>query len=248
VIRTALRPRFVALLVVAMLVATAFAWLGDWQLGRSRNEATRQALEEARAQPVTPLTDVLGPAEPVTGDDVRRLVSASGRLETQATLRVPDRELDDENGAWLVAPLAVEGTGGTLPVVLGWLPDGAEQPSLPGGEVQVTGRLEQSEAPTGAVPEQVLDDRVVPTVSSADLVNVWEPPLYTAYLALTDPEPTGPLRPLPESAPPSGFALQNLSYAVQWWLFAAFAVFFWWRLVRDAHVQEAEERRREWTA
>jgi DNA-binding transcriptional regulator of glucitol operon len=30
------------------------------------------------------------------------------------------------------------------------------------------------------------------------------------------------------------YALQNVSYVVQWWVFAAFAVFFWARLVRDA--------------
>jgi cytochrome oxidase assembly protein ShyY1 len=50
---------------------------------------------------------------------------------------------------------------------------------------------------------------------------------------------------VPESEPPSGFALQNLSYALQWWLFAGFAVFFWWRLVRDAHERELERREAE---
>jgi hypothetical protein len=28
---------------------------------------------------------------------------------------------------------------------------------------------------------------------------------------------------------------RNLAYAVQWWLFAAFGVFMWWRVVRDDH-------------
>jgi cytochrome oxidase assembly protein ShyY1 len=32
---------------------------------------------------------------------------------------------------------------------------------------------------------------------------------------------------------PAGLRLQNASYAVQWVLFAAFVVFFWWRLLRD---------------
>jgi DNA-binding transcriptional regulator of glucitol operon len=30
------------------------------------------------------------------------------------------------------------------------------------------------------------------------------------------------------------FSLQNFGYAIQWWLFSAFACFFWWRIVRDA--------------
>ena len=29
------------------------------------------------------------------------------------------------------------------------------------------------------------------------------------------------------------FDLQNSAYAVQWWAFAAFAVFFWFRVLRD---------------
>jgi DNA-binding transcriptional regulator of glucitol operon len=29
------------------------------------------------------------------------------------------------------------------------------------------------------------------------------------------------------------FSIQNFGYAIQWWLFAGFAVFFWWRILRD---------------
>ena len=31
-----------------------------------------------------------------------------------------------------------------------------------------------------------------------------------------------------------GFSLQNFGYSIQWWVFAGFACFFWWRIVRDA--------------
>jgi DNA-binding transcriptional regulator of glucitol operon len=30
------------------------------------------------------------------------------------------------------------------------------------------------------------------------------------------------------------FDIQNFGYTIQWWLFAAFTVFFWWRILRDA--------------
>ena len=34
--------------------------------------------------------------------------------------------------------------------------------------------------------------------------------------------------------PVSGFtALRNLLYAVEWWIFGAFAFFVWWRWCRD---------------
>ena len=30
-----------------------------------------------------------------------------------------------------------------------------------------------------------------------------------------------------------GFSLQNSAYSVQWWAFALFAIFFWYRVIRD---------------
>jgi DNA-binding transcriptional regulator of glucitol operon len=30
------------------------------------------------------------------------------------------------------------------------------------------------------------------------------------------------------------FSLQNFGYAIQWWLFSAFALFLWWRVLHDA--------------
>lgn len=231
-----MRPRFLALLALALAAATLFAFLGDWQLARSRDEAAREVRAGAEAQAVASLDDVLAPAEPVSGEDVRRMVRATGQLDGDRLLVVPDRPLDGEPGRWLLAPLEVEGSGGTLAVVLGWLPDGEPTPSVPTGRTTVEGRLEQGEPPAGG---QIPDVTQVPAVSPVDLVNVWEPPVYTAYLAVTEPEP--PLRPVPETELENGFALQNFSYALQWWLFAAFAVFFWWRLVRDAHRRQVEQ-------
>ena len=36
-----------------------------------------------------------------------------------------------------------------------------------------------------------------------------------------------------------GFSLQNSAYSVQWWAFALFAIFLWWRIVRD-HARREE--------
>ena len=42
----------------------------------------------------------------------------------------------------------------------------------------------------------------------------------------------------------------NVFYAVEWMLFAGFALFLWWRFVRDDHVRDEHERRldEEWAA
>ena len=37
----------------------------------------------------------------------------------------------------------------------------------------------------------------------------------------------------PPTKPGSGLNIQNLAYAAQWWIFGAFAVLLWLRLVRD---------------
>jgi DNA-binding transcriptional regulator of glucitol operon len=36
------------------------------------------------------------------------------------------------------------------------------------------------------------------------------------------------------------FNIQNFGYTIQWWLFSAFALFFWWRIVRDAAQRRIE--------
>ncbi len=39
------------------------------------------------------------------------------------------------------------------------------------------------------------------------------------------------------------FSLQNFGYAIQWWLFSLFAVFFWYRILRDqANQNEAPQQ------
>ena len=36
------------------------------------------------------------------------------------------------------------------------------------------------------------------------------------------------------------FDIQNFGYSIQWWLFSAFFLFFWWRIVRDSARRRAE--------
>jgi DNA-binding transcriptional regulator of glucitol operon len=36
------------------------------------------------------------------------------------------------------------------------------------------------------------------------------------------------------------FSLQNFGYAIQWWLFSGFALFFWWRVLRDSAQRRAD--------
>ncbi len=230
VLRNALRPRWLALLALALVLASLCAWLGSWQLDRARSQAAPS--DDAAAAEVVPLADVLGPQESLTSEAAAVTVRATGSLEPERAVRVADRELDGRSGEWLVAPLVVDGA--RLPVVLGWYADGVARPpvsDLPSGEVEVTGRLRISEPPVGLPPA----GDALTSLSSADLLNDWGAPVYAAYLLADEPAAGLAAVPVPETGD-RGLALQNLSYAVQWWVFAAFAVFIWWRVVRDDHI------------
>ncbi len=243
--RTATRPRHLALLAAALGLAATFAWLGDWQLQRSRVEADARAAQSQRAgQPATDLLSVLPPATPVTGAVVGRTVTVTGRYDPGEQLLV-----DAGDATWVLTPLLVDTPDGRarLPVVRGATGPGAgpaDVPPAPTGTVRLTGRLEAGSAPTGLAPGA--DVARVDAVSPADLANVWGTPLWTAYLAVTEPVPPAPLVALPEpDRGGGGLELRNLSYALQWWVFAGFAVFVWWRVVAEAHRREAQAPRRD---
>ena len=239
VLRAVLRPAPLALLALALAIATACALLGQWQVERSRASAVRPALET-----VVPLTDVLEPATTFTGDVDGQLVRAEGTFTGGEQVLVDGRLQDGTPGRWVVAPLAVAGGGepALLPVVRGWVPEGTDLAAAaalvpPTGAVAVTGRLIAGEPPQG-VPPAGGAIPVLAALSPTDLVNVWDARLYTGFVIAEEPAAQAPLQPVVSSAPTTGTDWRNISYALQWWLFAAFAVVIWWRTVRDRYLVE----------
>jgi surfeit locus 1 family protein len=225
------RVRTVGATALAAVLVGIAGWLGWWQL-----EAW-QARRDAEARDLTALTpvaleDVMGPDDPFPGDQVGRPVEVTGEWLPEGTFFVSDRAVGDEEGYWAVVPLAVGGAGEpAIPVVVGW----STEPVLPEpltGEADVTGWLQPPEG-TGAVDDDP-DDDVVPQLRIADAVQRVDVDLYGAYLVARDPAPdltAAGLDQLPEVG--TFTALKNLLYAVEWWVFGAFAAFIWWRWVRD---------------
>lgn len=228
-LRTALKPQWLALLALALALATVFAALGSWQLDRSRRE------DPTTARRTVELTDVAEPQKTFSSEAARADVRATGTYRAEDQLLVVNRPLDGQPGSWVLTPLTVplDGRTATLAVVRGWVPEGATAPEPPSGEVTVVGRLQGSEAPGGSAGAGQVN-----TVSVAELLNHWGGPVYAGYLAVTDVE-DGLLRAVPvQGSEGGGFRLLNLSYALQWWVFAGFAVLLWWRMLRDSYLRE----------
>jgi cytochrome oxidase assembly protein ShyY1 len=68
--------------------------------------------------------------------------------------------------------------------------------------------------------------------------------LYDAFVVLASAEPATSEAPavVPAPSPPTDHAgLRNVAYAFQWWIFAAFTLFMWGRMMLDAHRSEDQE-------
>ena len=240
--RTALRPRWLALLAVVLLAATGMSWLGRWQLERAQQRGTAAEQRRLDGSP-RPLPEVLRARRPFPGSAADARVVASGSWDGGRQLLVAGRRIGDATGFWVLTPLRLA-DGSAVPVVRGWVPSAGDPAvAAPTGQVEVTGTLRPAEPPADAAPGagSGLPAGQIARVDVTVLVQRWPYPLLTGYLVQSGQQPPAAApapRPVPAQAP-AGIAWRNVSYAVQWWLFAAFGLFLWWRVVRDDHVARA---------
>ena len=237
VYRFLLTPRWWGINVFVLLAIPFCVFMGSWQLSRfeARVDDSRDAkaqAESARTEAARPLAELL----PVDKATVGRQVTATGRYAEQ--LLVPDREVDGKKGSYVLTLLRTDG-GEALPVVRGWLPgspDRSRIPAAPSGEVTVTGALQASEQPgdNGVSARGGLPAGQTAAISAASLVNLVPYDIYDAWMTLTTADrgmttvPAG-------AAPGTGLdlkAFQNLGYSGEWFAFAGFVVFMWFRLLR----------------
>ena len=232
-LRTALTPRFLGLLGLVLVVGAVFVQLGRWQLGVAEGKAFEEAVAAARARPPVPLTSVLTPHTAFPGELSARPVTATGHYAAEGQLLVPGRRLEGRQGAWVITPFVVEETGATLPVLRGFVTDPADAGRPPTGRLTVEGGLAPPESPA---PAPTGEGRLG-SVDTSVLVNMWPGGLYNGFLFLAAEDPaSGPqLTKVPTPLGETGVNWRNAAYAVQWWVFALFALWLWWRMVREEH-------------
>jgi cytochrome oxidase assembly protein ShyY1 len=236
VYRFLLTPRWWGINVFVALAIPFCVFMGSWQLGRFEDRVDTHKQQERGADAASSAARPLARLLPVDKVTSGKAAEATGRYGDQFV--VPDRTVDDRQGYYVLTMLRTDG-GKALPVVRGWLPgkaDPAKAPAPPGGEVTVTGHLQASESPgsPGVHAGDGLPKGQIGMVSTASLINVVSYPVYDAWITL--PKAGDGMNPVPAAEPQnSGLdlkAFQNLGYTGEWFVFAGFVVFMWFRLFR----------------
>ncbi len=219
--------RWVALVIFAVVLVTTFIQLGDWQLRRMAEKRARNATIVAQQQePVASFDGVFG--REITADRQYRKVRVEGTFDPAHQVQVRYRSNNGDTGYEVVVPLRT--TSGAWVLVdrgfaakpsAGPLPAASSIPAPPAGVVTVEGYVTADE------PGQ--PNAIVPVDGSTRLVNppaiaTWSGlPLVDGYLNATSitPAQEGGLVPV---ALPELSEGPHLSYAIQWFCFAAIGI------------------------
>ena len=247
------RPQWIGMLLLCLVVAGVFAWLGQWQLGRAidTDPPPPGATEQVR-----PLDEVAAPGEYLPEPLVGQRVETAGSWVPGDFLVVESRFNDGVEGYWVTGQLRLSATEGptSIAVALGWAATEDEalaaierleaEASDPRSEpVDVTGRLISDEGPLP--PPSGADPQTMTRMSPAALLGRWHDvddlDVYRPYLASS--APFGGLTAIASPAPDESSNVNwlNIFYAAEWAVFAGFAFYLWYRLARDAWEKEVED-------
>lgn len=259
-----LRPWWIGMLAVALLVAAVFAWLGQWQLGRSIDT---DPPPPGATEQVQPIATVVAPGEYLQEPSVGQRVAVDGAFVPGDFLVVSSRYNDGAEGYWVTGQLRVESSAGSgagtaeipeptsLAVAIGWTDDRAtadaaastlnSDPATAEITVSLTGRLISDEGP--ALPPKGGPATEMTRMSPAALLGWWHDTqglnVFRPYLVADagGALPAG-LVAIDSPAPTEGSSVNwlNIFYAIEWAIFAGFAFYMWYRLAKDAWEKEVE--------
>lgn len=251
-LRMMVRPKWLGALALALMAAAIFAALAQWQIGRSVQDAI---VQERPTEVVRPLDELVQPGVATPQSATGARVSLTGHFVAGDSVIVGGRIHtigSNETGWWVVSHFVTDDNT-DLPVVIGWAPTADAATSalakfdqtIAAGQAptSVTGRFNTSDAPT--TPDEDADPQTVTGVAVAHLINIWQSvaPGGTYFGYVIDEQPLADLSVISTPAPEQQAQLNwlNIFYGVEWTLFAGFAVFLWWRLVKDAVERERDQ-------
>ena len=218
------QPKWIGALFLSLAVAAIFAALGQWQLDRT---FTKDSDEQVAIN----------------------IETVNVKLDTKNVYIIANRLNGSERGYWLVAN-SLDSKNKNQTIALGWSADLAEvkeerealkQSGLEKFDTQLEGVFIPSEAP---LPQENADEYIFDSLSLAQLINVYSPekpvvtqPQILALNGYSQASAWPPLKPVNVVYEPTQ-KINWLSafYFLEWLLFAGFAVFLWWRLVKDEQI------------
>ena len=242
------RPKWIAVLIAMLVIAAGFAGLAQWQLERT---FTTVGIAEAEL-PEVPIEELVTVAEPPRQDVLDRLVEFEAKIDYDSLFIVSNRkQFSDPDlipGYWLIAnsELEFKGEPQTMTLALGFSEDletvRQARDSLLGQQSEpesLIGYVEPTEAPGDR------DGELLGSLSLAQLVNIY----------FEEPTPHLPVFVIIQEGPiPAGLDRISIDilaerveinwltafYAIEWIIFALFAMYFWFRLVADERMREIE--------
>lgn len=249
--RVARRPKWIGALLAALAMAAIFALLSQWQLDRSFRTVGQTATEQ---QSYVPIQTLVKPGQSFPERADGRLVTFTGTANAGEPVLVANRLQNGKAGYWLVIDFFEDNADAELPVAVAWFKsERSAKAAL--DEYQTTawasfiqtsrGRLLGPEAPQ---PARRADGALIlNSLSTAQLANIYldesPAPFYSAVVALSDYRDSFVADLI---AANGGQSIQigtqeksvelnflNIFYALEWVVFAGFAIFMWWRLVQD---------------
>lgn len=223
------QTKWIGALFLALAVAAIFATLGQWQLDRTFTKDQPQVL-------------------------AYNLESVEVKIDTKNIYLIANRLSAGERGYWLIAN-STDSQNKSLTIALGWSADlnllKQERQALMESDLQkYETKLEGVFIPTEApLPQSNALPYVFDSLSLAQLVNVYSPekPIKAQpeILALTGSSQASAWPPLQAIkiayAPGQNINWLSAFYFLEWLVFAGFAVFLWWRLVKDEQLQLAND-------
>jgi cytochrome oxidase assembly protein ShyY1 len=242
--RTILTPQWSGLFVLALVIASVMTAMGVWQLGVYRSKTANATAERAAAAPVE-LQSLFSIDEGLPSKAVGRRVTVDGTWGPAADqVLIADRLQDGRAGLWVVSPLKLSDTDAVM-IVRGWVSSPSD-PAVtpPSGPVRLSGSVVASEAEDSS--DDAAKGRVLSSLRIPTIVHLVKYRVYDAFVVQSAvdagvvPSPA-PATVVPPPPPTDHAGLRNVAYAVQWWIFAAFTLWMWARMVLDAHREPDDE-------
>jgi len=219
--------RILTFLILAVVLAAGCIRLGFWQLSRLAQRRARNAVVSERlVKPIVPLVSL-----PPDSSSVLRRAMISGTPDFDHEIVLAARSFQGSPGVYLLTPMRIAGSDTAILVNRGWIyaPDGVSV-DLHGWREAGTSFVGYAELfPPGrsSTPDGVLrhDSRIARELDLVTVNSLLPYPVSPLYLVATVQDTTKPVGERVARLPaPTLDEGPHLSYALQWFAFAAIAL------------------------